>query len=179
MIPTFSDGGIRLVYLPEARAFLVVVVDDTAGLQVGVDRYRTHILEAALLHVFADSVGETVADRDRPDIMPLIQDRFATREAPDVIAEAAMLFAHLNIASGIVDHRLHLAQRADHTFRIQDAIHIIIIVSGNLVIVKIFNVACEFFVGLGDREGESVIRDEKISADFQKIFLIFLVLLAS
>ena len=72
MIPPFSYGGIRLIDLPIARTILVVVIDDPAGLQVGVYRYRSHILETALLQVFTDPVGETVADWDRSDIMSLV-----------------------------------------------------------------------------------------------------------
>ena len=49
-----------------------MVIYDPAGLQVGVDRYRTHIFEAAPLQVFTDPVGKAIADRDRSDIMSLV-----------------------------------------------------------------------------------------------------------
>ncbi len=91
MIPPSSDGGIFLVDLPVARAGLVVVVDNPGSLQMGADRHRTHILEAALLQVFADSVRQTGADWDRP-VVSLIQNRLASGVSPDVIGEAAMLF---------------------------------------------------------------------------------------
>ena len=70
MIPPFPDSGICLIDLLVAWAVFVVVVDDPAGLQVGVDRHRAHILEAALLQVFTDLVREAITDRDRSDVMP-------------------------------------------------------------------------------------------------------------
>ena len=104
---------------------------------MGVDRHRTYVLESELLQVFADLIRKAVADRDRSDIMPLVEDRLATGEAPDVIAEAAMLLAYLLIAPGIIDHSLHFTRRADHAFRIQDAFHIRIIIGCDFVIVKV------------------------------------------
>ena len=66
MIPPLLYGRIFAHDPLKARAVPVVVVDDPAGLQVRVDRHRAHILEAALLQVFADAVGQPVAHRDRP-----------------------------------------------------------------------------------------------------------------
>ena len=40
MIPSFSDCGIRLIDPLPARTVLVMIVDDPAGLKVGVDRNR-------------------------------------------------------------------------------------------------------------------------------------------
>ena len=112
MIPPFSDGGICFINPLVARAILFMVVDNPAGLQMGVYRHRTQILEAALLQFFADPVGETVADRDRPDIMALVQDRLANREAPDVIAEATVSYSsgtafHLQQKESYVHYSLH------------------------------------------------------------------------
>ena len=92
------------------RAVPVVVVDDPAGLQVGVDRDRAYILEAAFFQVFADPVGQAVADRDRPDIMSLIQDGFPVGIRPDIIAKAPKFLPYLLIAPGIVDHSPDLAR---------------------------------------------------------------------
>ena len=56
MIPPSVYGWIIAHDILITRAVLIVVVYDPAGLQMGVDRNRTHILEAALLQVFADPV---------------------------------------------------------------------------------------------------------------------------
>ena len=39
-----------------AGAFRIMIADDAAGLQVRIDRHRTHILEAALLEILTDPV---------------------------------------------------------------------------------------------------------------------------
>ena len=94
----------------KTRAVPVVVVDDPAGLQMGVDRDRAHILETALFQVFADPVGQTVADRDRTHVMSLIQDGFAVGIRPNIIAKAPIFLLYLPVAPGVVDHCLDLAR---------------------------------------------------------------------
>ena len=113
MIPTLIHGR-ELTHNPLiARAVLVMVVDDPAGLQMGVDRHCTHILEATLLQIFAYPLGQAVTDRDRASSMALVKDHLTIRVRPDEIAEAAVLLTHLLIAPGIVNHRLQLARRPD------------------------------------------------------------------
>ena len=57
--------GVYFVDLIEARARPRVVVDDAAGLQVGIDGDRSDILEALLLQFPADPLGQPV-DSDTP-----------------------------------------------------------------------------------------------------------------
>ena len=92
------------------RTALVMIVDDATGLQVGVDRYCTHIFEAEFLQVLAYPLRQAVADRDRSDIVALVQDRLVARIRPDVFTEAAALFTHLLIAPGIVDNCLYFTR---------------------------------------------------------------------
>ena len=86
-----------------------------------------------------------LTDRDRSDIMALVQDRFATRKAPDVIAEATVFLPHLLIAPSIVDHGVYFTRRADHAVSIQDALHICIVIVGDLVKVKVIETLPEDF----------------------------------
>ena len=133
MIPPFAHGRISIHDPVPTWAVFVMVIDDPARLQMGINRDRSDILEAALLQVFADLVRQAVADRDRPDVMPLIQNRLSFGITPDVITEAAKLLAHFPVTPGIVDYRPHLARRPDHSFRIQDTFHIRIVIFGNPV----------------------------------------------
>ena len=82
----------------------VVVVNNPASLQMGVNCDRADILEAAFFQVFADPVGQAVADRDRTGVMPVIQDGFPAGIRPDIIAKAPMFLPYFPIAPGIVDH---------------------------------------------------------------------------
>ena len=116
MIPTLGYGWVHVVDPLIAWAVPVVVVDDSAGLQVGVDRDRAHVLKAALFQILADPVRQAVADGNRAGVMSLVQDGFALGPGPDVIAEAPKFLSYLLVASGIVDHCPDLARRADHAF---------------------------------------------------------------
>ena len=110
MVPSLPDSGMAFVDLYIARTILVVVIDDATGLQMGIDRHSSHVLKPALLEVFTDPVGEAVADRDSAFVMSLVQNRFAAREAPDIITEAAVLLANTLIASSIIDHSQHFTR---------------------------------------------------------------------
>ena len=145
MIAPLNHSRKPAYYFLIARAAPVVVVNNPAGLQMRTDRHCTHILEAAFLQVFTDPVGQTIADRDHPDIVSLIQNRFSAGVGPNVIAKAAVLFAHLPVAPGIVDHRLDLARRTDHALRIQDTLNICVVVESDLVIVEIVEALPEDF----------------------------------
>ena len=46
----------------EAWAGVVVIVDDTACLEMGIHRHRAHILKAVCLQLLGDLVGQAVAD---------------------------------------------------------------------------------------------------------------------
>ena len=101
-----------------AQASGIVVVDDAAGLEVGVNSDTADILKTALLHIFADSFRQAVADRNRSLGMTLIENRFSAGEAPEVVAQASEFVAQFLTAAGIVDDSLYLPERADHTFGI-------------------------------------------------------------
>ena len=137
MIPLFSDGEICLIDILITRAVLIVIVDDPACLQVRVYRHCSHVLETTLLQVFTDLIGQAVADRYQAIIVTLIKDSLTAGEAPDVIAETAELLPHLLIASGIVDHSLHLTRRPDHSLCVQDALYVCIVIGSDLVIIKV------------------------------------------
>ena len=87
MIPALYDRRMSAVDSVIAQAVLIMVIDDSAGLQVGVYRDRTDVFETALLQVPADLIRQTVADRDRSCVVSLIEDRFSIGKAPDIIAE--------------------------------------------------------------------------------------------
>lgn len=55
-----------------ARASGIVVVNDAAGLEVGVNSDTADILKTALLQVFADSFRQAVSDRNRALGMALV-----------------------------------------------------------------------------------------------------------
>ena len=86
-----------------------MVVDNPAGLQVGIDCNCAYKFEAAFLQIFTDSVGEPVADRNRSSIMPLIQDCLPIGIRPNISAKAPVFLTHLLIAPGIVDYSLNFA----------------------------------------------------------------------
>ena len=79
-------------------------------MQVRINCDSTHVFEAALLEILTDSVGQSVANRDRPFIMILIENRFTPGVSPDVITEAPELLPHLLVAPGVIDNSLNLAR---------------------------------------------------------------------
>lgn len=101
-----------------ARASSIVVVNDAAGLEVGVNSDTADILKTALLHIFADSFRQAVADRNRSLGMALVEDGFAAGEAPKIVTKASEFVAQFLTAAGIVDDSLYLPRRADHAFGI-------------------------------------------------------------
>ena len=94
VIPALSYRRLSLVDLPIAGTVSVMVIDDAACLQMGINRNRSDVLEATPLHVFADAVRETVADRNRPHVMSLVQDGSVSGKAPDIVTEGAVFLAH-------------------------------------------------------------------------------------
>lgn len=86
-----------------ARAFLIMVFDDPAGLQVGVDCDCSHILESTLFQIPADSVGQAITDRNRSCAVSVIQDRFLISIFPKIIAEGAELRTDCLVTPGIID----------------------------------------------------------------------------
>ena len=73
MIPPFPGRRISLIDFLVAGAIPVMIIDDSACLEVGVNRDCAHILEATLFQILSDPVRKTVADRDCSDIVPLVQ----------------------------------------------------------------------------------------------------------
>ena len=56
MISAFPHGRISCNNLLIAWAFAVVIADNAAGLQMGIDRHRTDIFETSLFQVFTEAV---------------------------------------------------------------------------------------------------------------------------
>ena len=73
VIPPFCNSGIIIYDSLSAWAVFVIVVDDATGLQVGVDCYRSHILEPPFLQNLAYLFRQTIAYRDFSQLMPLIK----------------------------------------------------------------------------------------------------------
>ena len=76
-IPPFPHCGVLRVDGMVTRAGVAMIVDDTACLQVGIHRYRAHVLEAVSLQFLGDLVGQAVADGDFSFFVAYIQDGFA------------------------------------------------------------------------------------------------------
>ena len=144
MIPAFVHGRVFRHDMLIAWAVFIVITDNPAGLQVGIDRDRTDIFEAALLQIFADPVRKPVAHRDRSCRMSLVEDCFTAGKAPHVIAEGAELLPDFPVTPGVVDHGLHLSLGADHAFRVQDALDIRFVISGDLIIIKVVKALPEY-----------------------------------
>ena len=60
-----------------AGAGVAVIVDDAAGLEVGIHRHRAHVLEAVGFQFPSDLIGQDVADGDFALFVAHIQDGFA------------------------------------------------------------------------------------------------------
>ena len=69
VIPALYYRRIPAVDPVIAGAVFIVVIDDPAGLQVGIDRDRADIFEAAFLQIPADLIRQAVADWDRSGVM--------------------------------------------------------------------------------------------------------------
>lgn len=123
-------------FLP-TRAGYIVVVDDAAGLKVGVDGHGTDILKAPLLQIFAQPVRQAVADGNFPLIVTLVEDDFSVTKAPDVIGKAAELVPHFLTALSIADDGPNLSRRADHALGVHNAFYIVVIVGRDFIVVKV------------------------------------------
>lgn len=135
-IPPFPNRRILRVDSMEAWAGVVVIVDDAAGLQMGIYRHRAHVLKAVTLQLPGDLVGQAVADGDFSFFVSYIQDGFAPGMSPQPIAEAAVLLPDFLKAPGVVDYRLDLPAGTNHAVIIQDALHVGFGVSGDFVIIE-------------------------------------------
>ena len=71
-IPPFPNRGVLRVDGMIARAGVAMIVDDTACLEMGIHRYRAHVLEAVSLQFLCDFIGQAVADRDSSLFVPYI-----------------------------------------------------------------------------------------------------------
>ena len=127
-----------------AQTVPVVIIDDSAGLKMRVNRDRAHVLKTTGFQIFADSVRQTIAHRvSFATVVPLIEYRFSSGVSPDIVAEASEFFADLLIASGVVDYCLHLSRRTDHALCIQNSLNICLFIGGNPVKVEIVEAAPE------------------------------------
>ena len=78
-----------------------MVVDDTTGLQMGVDRNRTHIFQPSLFQVAADPVRQAVSGWDISFLVAHVKICFPLGEVPDVITERAKLGPYFLKALGM------------------------------------------------------------------------------
>ena len=72
-----------------------MVVDNAAGLQMGIDRDRTHIFQSPLFQVGTDPVRQTVSGWDVDFLVAHIEVSLSPGKLPDVLAERAKLFPYL------------------------------------------------------------------------------------
>ena len=77
VVGAFARGRMRFIDASIAWAFLTVVVDNTACLEVRIDCDRAEVFEAALSQITADAVGESVADGYPPLRMAVVKDCLA------------------------------------------------------------------------------------------------------
>ena len=96
-----------------ARASGIVVVDDAAGLKMGVEGHGADVLKAPLLQIFANPFRQAVADRNLSFGMALVEDGLAAGEAPKVVTKASEFVAQFLTAAGIVDDGLYLPRRTN------------------------------------------------------------------
>lgn len=143
MVTALFYGRVHGVDLLIARAVLIMVVDDPAGLQVRVYRDRANILETTFFEILADPGGKPIADRDGTDIMTVVENGFAVGVCPDVVAKAAELFAYPLIAPGVIDHGKDLARGADHTLLSQNALDVGVGIACNLVVIEVIKTPTE------------------------------------
>src|SRR5699024_9075578 len=140
-----DHSGISIQDLFAAGAVLIVIIDDTARLQMRIYGDRAYILKAPFFQVLTDPGRQSVADWYSAGVMPLIQDGFPIGVRPDIIAKSTELLTHFLIAAGVIDDRIYFARRTDHPFRIQDTFHVRLIIIGNPVIIKVIKAFPEDF----------------------------------
>ena len=118
-------------------AALVVVVDDAARLQMGIDGDGANVFEAPPLQVLADLCRKGVAHRDAPVLVPSVENGLVVGERPDVLAEAAEIFSNFLITPRVVDDRFHFATGLDHALGGEDTFHIGFVEAGDGIVVEI------------------------------------------
>jgi len=78
-IPRELLRGICGTELLKSRTAPVVVIDNAAGLKMGIDGNGPHERKTALFEIPAQSGGETVTRRHRSGVMSPVADGFAAR----------------------------------------------------------------------------------------------------
>ena len=122
-----------------------MIVDESAGLQMRIDRHGSDKHEVAPFQILTNSVRQSVGNRHFTVGVSLIDDGFAVCVAPEIIAEGSEFFANLLIAPGVVNDRPHLALRSQHTLRTEDLLNVILTVCGDLVKFKVLKALTEDF----------------------------------
>ena len=125
-----------------------MIVDDPARLKMRIHRDRTHVLHAAFLQVPAHFVRQTVPCRDLPFLMSGIEVSLSICKSPDIFAERAELFPDLPEALCVMYHRFDLSSGADHPFRIQDPLYVLLAVLRHLIKIKLIKTFPEYLTFL-------------------------------
>ena len=134
--PPFPHRRMMGINLLITGTFLRMIVDDAAGLQMRIDRYRTQVFEAIGFELPGNFIRQPVADGNPSILMPHIQDCFPVGMGPEPIGETAMFLSDFLIASGIIDDRFDLPAGTDHALSIYDAFYIRVRIGGDSVIIK-------------------------------------------
>ena len=86
-----------------AGAAFRMVVDDSAGLKVGIDRYCSQIFKAVFLQLFGNLIRQTVADGNAAFFMTDIEDCPAAGMCPKPVAETAVFLTdYLKTPGGLI-----------------------------------------------------------------------------
>lgn len=133
-----------LAHFSKAEAHGLMVVDDADGLKVRIDDHCPNKFETALLQIFGHKVGEGVARNGRMS-MRRINKSFTVCERPYIMVEAAELLLNFQKGLCVADHGSHLARRAYHALRLDDALHISLCESGHSSSIKLCKTTAQNF----------------------------------
>lgn len=95
-----------------------MIVDNTAGLQMRVDRDAAEVLETAYFQVASHLVGQPVADWNNTFFMAMVQRWSFSGKPPDICGEADEFPAIFPKAPRVLNNSLDFAAETNHARRI-------------------------------------------------------------
>lgn len=121
-----------------------MVIDHTAGLQMGVDGDRTQIFESAFFQFLTDLVGQLVSGH-MALLVAFVDQSFSAAVVPDKTVEGAVVLDDFQKSGGVGDDSLDFPDRFYHAGGVHDLLDFLIVIGNDFVVIKIVKALPEYF----------------------------------
>ncbi len=128
LLPPFPNCVCVSNQLLISKTAFPMVVEDAAGLQMGINCNGTHVFQPPLFQLDANPVRQAVFCWNDPFLVAHVEIGLPLGEAPDEVAERTKLLPYFLKALGIADDRFDLPLGADHALGIHNTFNVRLIV---------------------------------------------------